>query len=199
MKKEKIFNTKFIAGTAILTAIEIVLYILGTLVLNPAGFNINLALIPILIGAIFFGPISGLFLGVINGIAVILTPETQAVFMNTDVFGDWCIFGTIVICLLKCALAGLASGYAFKLIKKKNEIVGALVAAMLIPIINTGIFLIGSAIFFNSVFEVLVQAALTFNFLIEIGIMIILSPAIIRIIKIKKPVTGDAKEGEQHG
>ena len=190
--KKKIFTTDFIVKVGILSAIEIIFaFISQFITIGPA--SINLALIPIAFGAIMFGPICGGFLGFLNGAMVLASPETQAYFMDTNVFGDWCIFGTILICLLKCTAAGVASGFIYKLLKNKNEIVAIVVASFVVPLINTAIFIVGAAIFFSSAFKALLVGIFSFNFLIEIGVTALLTPAIIRTIHIVKSKESDDK------
>ena len=190
--KKKIFTTDFIVKVGILSAIEIIFaFISQFITIGPA--SINLALIPIAFGAIMFGPICGGFLGFLNGAMVLASPETQANFMDTNVFGDWCVFGTILVCLLKCTAAGIASGFIYKLLKNKNEIVAIIVASFIVPIINTSLFLIGAAIFFTSAFKGLLLGVLSFNVLIEIGVTALLTPAIIRVIHIVKSKESDDK------
>ena len=175
--KKKIFTTRYIAGVGILTAFEIVFYIIGSFI-SFGGVNINLALVPIAFGAIMYGPLCGAFLGLVNGVAVLLTPATQA-FLAVSVFG------TLFICLLKCTVAGLASGFIYKLLKK-HEIVATVAASLIVPIINTGIYILGCLIFFEGVFQDLILIVLTANFLIELGSTALLTPAIIRIIHVVK-------------
>lgn len=198
MKKEKVFTTEFIAGAGILTAIEIVLYIIGANIQIAPGIYINLALIPIALGAIFYGPLCGLFLGLINGVATLLTPSTQAYFMNVDIFGEWCILGTFIVCLSKCTLAGLVSGIVYKALLKKNEILGIVLASLLVPIINTGIFISLALIFYKYDFATILSVVLSFNFLIEFAGTAILCPAIIKISQIRSSRLGHSnfnKEG----
>ena len=123
------------AGTGMLFALEIVLQIIGNHV-NIGPVNINLSLMPIVMGAVFFGPLSGLFLGLVNGIITILAPGTGA-FLAVSPF--W----TIVVCLLKTGLAGLISGLIYKVFEKKHLIAGIVLASIIVPIINTGIFALG--------------------------------------------------------
>lgn len=201
MAKEKVFNTKFIAGVGILSATEVVLYIVGTVISNFAGVNINLGLIPIAIGSILFGPVGGAILGFLNGILVLLTPSTWLNFFNTELLGNWCIFGTILNCLTKTTLGGLIAGYVYKLCKKV-EIVGAVLASMLIPVINTGVFLGFAAVFYKAYFyaEGYISAIISFNFLIEIISMAVLCPAIVTIVKVSKHKTNSVQsfEGDQN-
>ena len=174
--KNKIFTTKFIAGVGILTAIEIVLYIAGSFIVI-GGVNINLALVPIAFGAIMYGPLCGLFLGLVNGCAVLLTPATQA-FISVSAIG------TVLVCLLKCSLAGLASGLIYKLINNRNDIVATVIASIVVPIINTVIFITGCLIFFDGAFQDLILLLVSTSFLIELGSTAALTPGIIRVLKV---------------
>lgn len=182
--KKKIFTTEFITKVGILSAIEAILYFLGGMI-TISGVSINLALIPVAFGAIMFGPMCGFLLGLLNGGMVLADPNTQAVFMNTDLFGDWAILGTILVCLLKCSLAGAASGFLFRLLKKHN-LIAIIVASFAVPVVNTSLFLLGAVIFFNPMLEGLLVAVFSFNLLVEIGITIVFTPVIIRLIHIEK-------------
>ena len=181
---------RWIVTTGALSAIEVVLYILG-LFIKVGPITINLSLIPIAVGALLLGPWCGLFLGFVNGIAVILTPDTMAVFMPLSVFG------TILICLLKSMAAGFFSGLLFLAFKnKKLELFGMVLCSMLIPIINTSIFTLGCFTFFKdwlyglagevNPFLFLVTAIIGWNFVFEISISAIFSPAICKIVKIAR-------------
>lgn len=182
--KKKIFTTEFITKVGLLAAVEAILYFLGGII-TISGVSINLALIPIAFGAIMFGPMCGALLGLLNGAMVLADPNTQAVFMNVDLFGPWSIPGTIVVCLLKCSLAGAVGGFLFKLFKKHN-LVAIFVASFAVPLVNTSIFLIGACIFFTPMLEGLLIAVFSFNLLVEIGVTAIFTPVIIRLIHIEK-------------
>ena len=189
MKKDSV---KKITGVAVLIAIEIVLQVIGNYVsLGP--ISLNLALIPIALGAILFGPLAGALLGLFNGIVVLFAPSTQALFMT------YAPVGTVFTCLLKCTIAGLVSGLVYKLIHKKNDLVAVIVASLLVPVINTGLFALASmTIVSAAVKEVQKLAEATsmnyytflflivigWNFIFEFGITAFLSPTIYKVIKI---------------
>lgn len=179
MKKE-IFTPKFIATVGVLIAVEIVLYIVGANI-AIGGININLALIPIAIGAILYGPICGLILGLVNSVSTLLTPAVQGYFMNQEIFGEWCVLGTFCIVLIKTSTAGLIAGFVYKTLEKKRT-VAIIVASLLVPILNTGIFLIGALFVYKNQFDTILAMVVSFNFLIEFGSTLLLTPAIIRII-----------------
>lgn len=184
-------KTQKIVGTAILTAILVVLQILSNYIVI-GSVSINLSLIPIIIGAILYGPLAGFFLGLVNGLVVILSPSTQAIFMPLTVIG------TIITCLLKTGLAGLVSGYVYRIFEKSNYKLGIVLAALLVPIINTGLFSIAALTIFRpflenlvsenytNVYIVLLLLVIGANFIVEFLLNVVLSPTIIYIINLRK-------------
>ena len=164
---------KGIAINAILAALTAVL----TLIPIPIGnLNLNLGLIPIAIGAVLYGWKSGLFIGLVNGVCVLLSPATGAFFALN-------VFGTIIVCLLKTGLAGLLCGLVYSLIKKKNDYLAVICGALIVPIINTAIFIIGSLLFFDGAFGELISIFVTANFIVEFVINILFSPSVYVVVK----------------
>lgn len=185
-------KTKKLVGLATLTALVVGLQFLSNYV-SFGSISITLALIPIAMGAILYGPLAGLFLGAVMGGIVIAAPSTITVFMPVNPGM------TIVLCLLKTAIAGLVSGYLFKLFaffaKKQNDVkkkkilfaAGIIVAALVVPLINTGLFIVGATIFFRDLFgdfTGVVAAVLTTNFLVEFLVSAIISPALVTLVKV---------------
>ena len=185
-------RVKKLVGLATLTALVVGLQFLSNYV-SFGSISITLALIPIAMGAILYGPLAGLFLGAVMGAIVIAAPSTQAVFMPVNPAA------TIILCLLKTAIAGLVSGLLFKLfafiakkqkdVKKKKILfaAGVIVAALVVPVINTGLFIIGASIFFMDLFGnfiTIIDAVITTNFLVEFLVSAILSPALVTLIKV---------------
>ncbi len=175
-------NVRKIVGTGILSTIVIALALFSNYI-SFGPVNITLALIPIIIGAVVYGPISGLFLGLVNGAIVLLSPST-AIFLSHN------LAMTIVTCLTKTGIAGLIAGFIPIILKKHNKI-AIIIAAILVPIINTGIFVLFSLGFFLDLFPeptptYLIMSVVGFNFLIELGVNAILSPTIYYIVDIVK-------------
>ena len=174
-------------GTAMLAALIFIFQIIGNYV-SIAGISINLALIPIAIGAILYGPWSGLLLGAINGVCVL---PGSGLFLGISPF--WTVF----CCLLKTGLAGFAAGWLFKLFKGKLLIPGMFVCSLIVPVINTGIFSLFALTIFRSGLEAyfsvdhsefvsfLFLALIGVNFIFEIVSIIILSPSIVFVLKRK--------------
>ncbi len=182
---------KKLVGLATLTALVVGLQFLSNYV-TFGSISITLALIPVAMGAILYGPIAGALLGAIMGVIIIVAPSTMAYFMPVNPAA------TIILCILKTGLAGLVSGLLFKLfafIAKKQKsykakmglfAAGIIIAALVVPIINTGLFIIGATLFFSSIYGNMINvinAVLTTNFLIEFLVSAILSPVLVYLIK----------------
>lgn len=179
-------NTKKIAGIGLLTAIVVVLQLLGSFI-RFGPFSISLVLIPIAVGAALYGKVAGTWLGTAFGIAVLLSGDAGAFLAINPV-------GTVITVLLKGMLAGLAAGAVYSLIEKKNRIAAVITSAIVCPVVNTGVFLVGCRLFFfetikewaagTNVLQYMLVGLVGANFLFELGANIILSPTIVKLVKI---------------
>ena len=191
MSTERKKQTESLVLGAILTAIVIVLQLLGGFI-KFGPFSISLVLIPIVIGAAKCGIKIGTWLGFVFGAVVLLSGGAAAFFAVN-------VFGTVLTVLLKGAACGFAAGLTYKLLEKYNKYAAVVAAAVVCPVVNTGVFLIGCLLFFldtikawgaglgftNTVsymFLVLVGG----NFLFELATNMILSPVILRILNFKE-------------
>ncbi|MDE5715548.1 MAG: ECF transporter S component [Anaeroplasmataceae bacterium] len=174
-------------GIASLVAIVVVLQLIATYMPKlPGGISPTLALIPIVVGAILYGPLGGAILGAAMGIMVIVDPQTLAVFMPHNPAA------TIILCLLKSAVAGAVAGLIFKVLYKKNVLLAVVLASICVPIINTSLFTVGVLMFFGDIYggggAGVVLATLVgliwVNFIVEFAINSILSPVVHRIVRI---------------
>ena len=172
---------KKITGVGVMLALTIVLQILSSYI-KFGTVEIALGLIPMILGACIYGPAAGFLLGAAQGIVIMLSPATLAAFMPVNPIA------TIILCILKTGLAGLASGWIYRALSKKNSLLGVEVCSIVSPIINTGTYICGVLIFFLEVYgnsvSALIVGTLTLNFLIEIIVMGILVPVFERILKI---------------
>ena len=191
---------KRLVGLATLTSLVVGLQFLSNYV-TFGSISITLALIPVAMGAILYGPIAGFFLGAIMGVIAMVSPSTLALFMPYNPVA------TVFLCILKTGIAGLVSGLLFKLFssiaKKQTETskkkalfaAGIIVAAIVVPVINTGIFIFGAWIFFVDVtingdlvfggsFAGIITAVLTTNFLVEFLVSAVLSPALVTLVQV---------------
>ena len=186
-------TTRELTLASILTAIVFVLQYFGC-VIKFGTFSISTVLIPIVIGAAVCGTWVAAWLGFVFGIAVLLSGDA-AIFLAVSVCG------TVLTVLLKGTGCGFASGLAYKAMRKiSGEYLSVMVSAIICPIVNTGIFLLGCRLFFmdtvsqiavsagweGSIAKFMIIAFVGINFLVEMGINIFLSPIVVRLLKIKK-------------
>ena len=189
--KGKKFSTSTIVGIGLLTAIVVVLQFVS-MALRFGTFSITLTLVPIVVGAALYGKATGAWLGLVFGVAVLLTGDAAA-FLTINVPG------TIATVLVKGAAAGLCAGLVYHLIAKKNQVAAVFISSITAPIVNTGIFLLGCRLFFydtvaawgaglgfENTFVYMIVGLVGINFLIELGVNLVLNPAILQIIKIGK-------------
>ena len=125
--KKRFFTVKTIAGLGILTAMVVVLQLLSNYV-QFGPVSITLALFPIAVGAMLYGPLGGLFLGLLDGVLVLTAPSTISFFFAITPVG------TIITCLTKTGLAGLVAGFIFKLYHRDIKVEFA-AAILLLPFV----------------------------------------------------------------
>ena len=186
--KGKKVNVGTLVGIGLLTAIVVVLQFVS-MSLRFGMFSITLTLVPIVVGEALYNWKAGAWLGFVFGVIVLLSGDAAA-FLALN------IPGTIITVIVKGTLAGLCAGLVYKLVSKKNQIAAVLLASITAPIVNTGVFLIGSAVFFldtitqwagtENVFVYMLVGLVGFNFFIELGVNLVLNPTILQIIRIGK-------------
>ena len=182
-------NLKNMVGVALFTAIVVVLQLLGGGI-KFGVFSISLVLVPIVVGAAVYGWKAGAFLGFVFGAAVLFSGDAAA-FLVVDPIA------TVGVVLVKGAACGLVAGLVYKLFARKSKVVAVFSAALICPVVNTGVFLIGCWLFFlktvaawgaalgfeNAASYMFLGLAGT-NFLVEVAVNLLLAPMIVRLIKI---------------
>ncbi len=180
-----------LALLALMTAMVAVLAYFGGFIKIGGLASISLTLIPVVIGAALYGPLAGAWLGGVSGVIFFATADAAFWFGLS-------VPGTIITVMVKGILAGFCAGLAYKLLEKYNRYLAVIVSAVVCPVVNTGIFLIGCLIFFMdavkamamaegiSIFAYLIIFFVGLNFVFELATNIIVSPAILRLINIRK-------------
>lgn len=166
-------TTRIIVGNALLIALTVVFTLISNYIPIIPGVTINLSLITIALSAMLYGWKSGLLIGLVNGIIVMFS---AAIFFAENPTA------TVFICLLKSGLAGVISAILFKLVSKKNEYIAVGVSSIIIPFINTGLYILGVYLFFSREFFYAVLPS-TLNCAIELLMSIFLTPAVYLILK----------------
>ena len=189
MNSIKRINTRRLVLLALLTGFVIILQFLGAFI-RFGTFSISAVLVPIVIGSALIGMFAGLWLGLVFGVVVLATGDaTPFLAINPA--------AAILVVLGKGALAGLSAGAVYKLLESKNSTAAAAAAGVVCPVVNTGIFVIGCYVFFLPTLTEWGMAAgfvnttafifmgmIGLNFLFELGLNIVLSPAIVRLIQL---------------
>ena len=189
MKNAKIQR---MVGIALLMALVIVLQFLGGILTTASGFSISLVLIPIVLGAAVFGPSAGAILGGTFGVIVFINCVT-----GTDLGGAMVFQANPILCFLvvmgKGILAGMAAGGVYRLLRDKSKYNAMLCAAIVCPVVNTGIFIACMLTFFREVsawaeggdlVAYILTGLVVANFVPELIINVVFSPASARILQI---------------
>ena len=163
----------------------------------PGSLTLSLVLVPIVVGAVLYGPRSGALLGGVFGVLVAVMAVQGRLGALTNMMVAYNALLTVAICVLKGVAAGLVPGLIAKVFKKR-PFAGVLLAAAAAPIANTGIFVAGMLTVFRGVmlefadgigmggvnalyFAVVILVGV--NFIIEFAANLILSPAIAGIVR----------------
>ena len=183
-QREKIRDLTYLA---VFTAIVFVLQLISFLMRGPV-FSITLVLVPIVIAVSICGFKAGPWLGFVFGIAVLVTGDANA-------FLSFAPGATVFVVLLKGCAAGAAAALVYKLLEKKNKYLAVSFAAITAPIVNSGVFLLGSLVFFLDLIATWAPASqgtvayiftglIGINFVIEVAVNLILVPTVYRLIEI---------------
>ncbi len=192
IKSKNRMSTETLALGAILTALVVVLQLIAAMLVRLGMFSVSLVLIPIVIGAATCGAGMGAWLGFVFGVTVLFSGDANA-FLSVDVLG------TVVTVLVKGTLAGFVAGLAYKLVEKLHRYTAVVVSAIVCPLVNTGVFLLGGMVFFldtltewgqsfgyDNVAAYMFLGLVGFNFLFELGLNIVLSPIVVRLLNYRK-------------
>ena len=190
-------NIKKLTGTALLAAIIVVLQTVASGI-KFGTFTPTLSLIPIIIGALVYGPLSGAFLGLVFGVIVVIGVLSGTEPMSTLMFQTSPAL-TVGVCLLKGMMAGLIPGLLYKLLKGGKDLLATVVATISAPIVNTGIFCaalmtvflpitqhFSDLLGFADAGKFVLLGIVGTNFLFELLLNAVLVPIVIRIINFVK-------------
>ena len=190
-KAKRRTKTETMVLAALMTALVVILQFMGSFIrLGP--FQCSLVLMPIVVGAAMCGKKVSAWLGFVFGMVVLLNGDAAA-FLTVNAIG------TVITVLAKGTLCGLGAGLVYDLLKNKNQYLAVLAAAIVCPIVNTGVFLIGCFVFFfetisswglamgfENALQYMFLGLVGGNFLFELLTNIVLCPAIVRVLNLRK-------------
>lgn len=206
------FTARNVATLGILIALTIVLQLFASAV--PIGpITLNFSLIPMALAAMILGAAGGGIVGFASGLVTFINcallgrePFTAYLFQQSPVI-------LTAVCFGKTTVAGIAAGFIFAAIRRFNVTAGAIVSSIALPVINTGLYMLGMVIMYPEVSAYMsiesgagvvfaaVFAVIWLNFVLEVVVSAICSPALATVIRVveknyrkKKSVGNSAKK-----
>ena len=187
-------KTRRLTGLALMTAIIVVLQVVASFV-KFGPFSITLALAPIIIGAALYGAGAGAWLGAVFGVVVLI-----ACIAGWDAGGNILFTAnpllTAALCIVKGAAAGFVSGLVFRGLSRRSPMGASIIAGIVCPVVNTGIFCVGLAVFFydtlvawaggSDLIYYIIFVLTGVNFVLELAINLVLSTVIVRVVGARK-------------
>ncbi len=194
-ERKPLFTSRYIVVLAVLLALVVLFQVFGSYI-KIGATTFSFVLVPIVLGGIMLGVVAGAILGFAFSLIVMIMGFTGLdAFTNVLLANQ--VGGTIATIFIKGIAAGVIPALVYKLIAKKNQTVGVIVAAAIAPIINTGLFIICMLFMSDvltanfvpdgtSVLYFLVIGCAGINFLVEFAINIVLAPTLNRVLKAVK-------------
>ncbi len=191
----RFFTAKNVATLGILLALVVVLQAFSVQLQVLTVVNLNLALVPIVVGAIVLGPAAGAFLGLACGVVVLIqvVMGINGFYVLIWTYSPYSAIVTTLICLLKTTVAGFVSGVVFHSIGKKNKYAATFLSSGLVPVVNTALFVLGCLCMYQTiqvanetgmnVLAFIIISIVTWNFFIEFAISLLLAPAVYRVYR----------------
>lgn len=194
-KEAGFFSARNVATLGVLIALTVVLQLFASAV--PIGaVTLNFSLVPMALGAMILGAAGGGILGFVSGAVTFINcailgrePFTAYLFQQSPVI-------LTIVCFGKTTVAGIVAGIVFSLISRKNITAGAIVSSIVLPIINTGLYVLGMVIMYPHVAAYLamesgagavfiaVVTIIWLNFVLEIAVSAICAPALATVIRV---------------
>ena len=150
MKRSNHASVVRLTSLALLAALVVVLQTVASGIrIGPVP--ISLTLVPIVVGAILFGPGAGAGLGAVFGVVCLIAGITGADEF-TNVLWVASPFWLVVVCVGKAVLCGLCAGLVAKALRQRQTL-SCILAALTAPVVNTGVFAIGMLTVFKPVLQ----------------------------------------------
>ena len=93
---------------------------------------------------------------------------------------------TSVACVVKGTLCGTASAAVYQLLARRSGKAAVVAAAAVCPLVNTGVLYLVLVLFFDTSWAAVLSAFMSVNFLLELAVNIVLAPAVLRIVTMRR-------------
>lgn len=175
-----------LTALGMLTALVVVLQTAATSI-RFGSFPITLTLIPIVVAGALYGVGSGALIGTVFGLVVLVMVLTGA-----DSSGQMMLalhpLITSAACVVKGTLCGAAAAAVYRLVSRRSERAAVVAAAAVCPLVNTGVLylVLVLVLFFDTSWAAVLSAFMSVNFLLELAVNIVLAPAVLRIVTMRR-------------
>ena len=148
-KKEKQIPLKSVIGLAVFALIIVVMAFTPVGFLKTGNLEASFLVVPVAIGAILLGPTYGAVLGLVIGV-VSFAQCFGASDMGSALFGVSAI-NTFLLCVIPRVICGWMAGVFYDLLSKidKTGFVPQIAAAVVCPIFNFILFMLGLSLLFG--------------------------------------------------
>lgn len=148
-KKEKQIPLKSVIGLAVFALIIVVMAFTPAGFLKTGNLESSFLVVPVAIGAILLGPTNGAVLGLVMGV-VSFAQCFGASDMGSALFGVSAV-NTFLLCVIPRVICGWMAGVFYDLLSKidKTGFVPQIAAAVVCPIFNFILFMLGLSLLFG--------------------------------------------------
>lgn len=148
-KKEKQIPLKSVMGLAVFALIIVVMAFTPAGFLKTGNLEASFLVVPVAIGAILLGPTYGAVLGLVMGV-VSFAQCFGASDMGSALFGVSAV-NTFLLCVIPRVICGWMAGVFYDLLSKidKTGFVPQIAAAVVCPIFNFILFMLGLSLLFG--------------------------------------------------
>lgn len=148
-KKEKQIPLKSVIGLAVFTLIIVVMAFTPVGFLKTGNLEASFLVVPVAIGAILLGPTYGAVLGLVMGV-VSFAQCFGASDMGSALFGVSAV-NTFLLCVIPRVICAWMAGVFYDLLSKidKTGFVPQIAAAVVCPIFNFILFMLGLSLLFG--------------------------------------------------
>lgn len=148
-KKEKQIPLKSVIGLAVFALIIVVMAFTPAGFLKTGNLEASFLVVPVAIGAILLGPTNGAVLGLVMGV-VSFAQCFGASDMGSTLFGVSAV-NTFLLCVIPRVICAWMAGVFYDLLSKidKTGFVPQIAAAVVCPIFNFILFMLGLSLLFG--------------------------------------------------
>lgn len=118
--------------------------------------------------------------------ALVVVLQTAATFIRFGSFPITLTLITSVACVVKGTLCGAASAAVYQLLARRSGKAAVVAAAAVCPLVNTGVLYLVLVLFFDTSWAAVLSAFMSVNFLLELAVNIVLAPAVLRIVTMRR-------------